>query len=293
MQKYTKKMFDAVFPDDDACLEWLRKKLYPERIDCPSCKKSSLFHRVRGRKVYECDSCGYQLSPMVGTILEKSSTSLRDWFYAVFLMANTRTGVSAKHLERELGVTYKTAWRMFTQIRKMMAQDGQALFGQIEVDETYIGGKRQGKRGRGASGKTIVVGLVERNGKAVTRVVSSVKARELIPIITEHIPVMETTTIFTDELSTYDRLKKMGYEHERVMHSAKQYVNGVAHTNNVEGLWSTIKNGILGANKHVSPQHLQGYLDSYVFRYNHRNKEAPMFSLLLNRIPLRADGTPV
>ena len=177
MLKYTKKMFDQDFPTDDACLDWLRHRRWPERIDCPSCQKASKFHRVRTRKVYECDRCGHQLSPTADTILHKSRTSLRDWFYAVFLMANTRTGISAKQLERELGVTYKTAWRMFTQIRKMMAQGGGPLFGQVEVDETYIGGKRPGKRGRGAAGKTIAAGLVERGGRAIVQITPDVKAK--------------------------------------------------------------------------------------------------------------------
>ena len=121
MKKYSIMAFNEQFPTEDVCLEWLRNRLYPERINCPSCKKANLFHRVRTRKVYECDNCGYQLSPTAGTILHKSPTPLRSWFYAVFLMASTRTGISAKQLERELGVTYKTAWRMFTQIRKLMA----------------------------------------------------------------------------------------------------------------------------------------------------------------------------
>lgn len=283
MEKFTVKQFNEKFSSDDACLEWLKNYLYPNGITCKNCQRITKHHRVASRPSYCCDFCGNHVHPTAGTIYHKSTTSLRSWFYAVFLMANTRMGISAKQLQRELGVTYKTAWRMFTQIRKMMASRGGNLIGQVEVDETYIGGKRPGKRGRGAAGKTIAVGLVERKGQAIVKITPSVRARDLMPILTEHIPPTGTTTVYTDELPSYNRLESMGFTHERVQHSAKQYVHGIAHVNNVEGLWSIVKNGILGANRHVSPKYLQGYLDAYVFRYNHRNDEQSMFETMLRR----------
>src|SRR5258708_5649439 len=164
MQKFTIKQFKAAFPNDDVCLEYIRVKKYPKRIDCEQCGKNALFHKVSGRKVYACDSCGYQISPTAGTIYHKSSTPLTLWFYAIYLMAQTRTGISAKQLERELGVTYKTAWRMFKMIRSRLGESGDMFGGNnndVEVDETYVGGPRRGKRGRGAAGKTPVVGGVE------------------------------------------------------------------------------------------------------------------------------------
>jgi transposase-like protein len=287
MQKYTKAMFDKRFPDDNACLEFLKNARWPNGITCTKCQDITKHYRIRAKKAYGCEFCGTLVSPTADTIFHKSPTPLRDWFYAIFLMANTRMGISAMHLKRELGVTYKTAWRMFTQIRKLTANDAGNLFGQIEVDETYIGGKRPGKRGRGAAGKTIAVGLVERKGNAVVIVTNDVKARTLLPIIREHIPTAEGTTIFTDEMSSYHRLSHLGFNHETVNHAAKEYVNGTAHTNNVEGLWSIVKNGITGANRHVSPQHLQSYLDAYVFRYNHRNGDAPIFGLMMNQVSQR------
>src|SRR3990172_8719052 len=151
MRKYTLKDFETAFPDNDASLEWIRQKRWPERIECPTCHNVNKFHRVRNRKVYECDRCGYQLSPTAGTILHKSSTPLRYWFYALFVMASTRTGISAKQLERELGVTYKTAWRMFTQIRKLMDEGVSPLTGKVEADETYIGGGNAGGKGGGGA----------------------------------------------------------------------------------------------------------------------------------------------
>ena len=292
MKSFTITDFNAKFPDDATALEHIVGLLYPSGITCKTCQAVTKHYRIRTRKVYSCGVCGTQVSPLAGTIIDHSPTPLRSWLHAMFLMASTRTGISAMQLKRELGVTYKTAWRMFSQIRKLMAEGTTPLFGQIEVDETYIGGRRQGKRGRGASGKTIVMGMVERGGKAVTKVVSSVQAKELLPIIREHIPTATGTVIFTDELHSYDRLGRLGYTHETIQHSAKQYVSGTAHVNNVEGLWSIVKNGIVGVNRHVSPQHMQGYLDSYVFRYNHRNDVTPMFNLILEQLPLGRGGAP-
>jgi transposase-like protein len=165
-----------------------------------------------------------------------------------------------------------------------MAQSAEKkLFGEVEADETYVGGKRPGKRGRGAAGKTIVAGLVERGGKAVIQVVPNVKASTLLPIIQENVPQGQGTAIYTDEMPSYNRLTSLGYAHETVQHAAKEYVRGAVHTQTIDALWSNMKRGIDGVNHAVSPHHLQGYLDSYTFRYNHRDDETPMFVTLLNR----------
>ncbi len=284
MQRFTKKQFDQMFPDDDACLEWLKNYIYPDGIYCKTCGEITKHYRVKNRKSYSCATCGHHVHPTARTIYHKSSTSLRDWFYAVFLMANTRMGISAKQLERELGVTYKTAWRMFKKIREMMQDGHLSLSGHIEIDETYIGGKRKGKRGRGAAGKTIAVGMVQRGNKAIVKISPSVKSKDLMPLVKKHIPLSKDTMIFTDELPSYSNLTKIGFSHQAVQHSAKQYVDGNAHVNNVEGLWSIVKNGITGVNRQVSSQHLQSYLDAYVFRYNHRSDDEPMFMTLLGQV---------
>jgi len=174
---------------------------------------------------------------------------------------------------------------MFDKIRKMMSENINPLSGKVEVDETYIGGKRQGKRGRGASGKTVVMGMVEREGKAIAKVVPNVKAKTLLPMIEAKVAKAGKTMVFTDELPSYNAVEKLGYAHEIVQHCAKQYVSGIAHVNTCESLWSTIKRGIDGVNHSVSPLHLQSYLDSYIYRYNHRKDETPMFASLIGRIP--------
>jgi transposase len=155
MQKFTIKDFQAQFPNDDACLEWLKNYRYPNGIHCETCQRVTKHHKVASRRSYSSDYCGHHVHPTADTIYHKSSTKLTTWFYAIYLMASTRCGISAKQIERETGVTYKTAWRMFKQIRSMLDESGgDPLSGKVEVDETYISGKprhgaRKGERGRG------------------------------------------------------------------------------------------------------------------------------------------------
>jgi len=284
MKTYTIKDFEKQFPTDDACLEYLFKLRFPKGIYCDKCGKVTKHYKRTGIKFYSCEFCGRGISPTAGTIFHKSDTPLRSWFHAIFLMSSTKTGISAKQLQRELGVTYKTAWRIFKQIRKLMSENIDSLTGEVEVDETYFGGKRPGKRGRGASGKTVVMGMVERNGNAITKVVPDVKSKTLLPMIEAKVAKEGKTVVFTDELPSYNRIERLGYAHEIVQHAAKQYVRGIAHVNTVEAIWGTIKRGISGVNHSVSPLHLQSYLDSYIYRYNHRRDDCPMFLSLLGRV---------
>ena len=187
-------------------------------IFCETCQKITKHYKVASRRSYSCQDCGHHVHPTADTIYHKSTTPLRLWFYAVYLMASTLCGISAKQLERELGVTYKTAWRMFKQIRSMLAEDDTQLSGTVEVDETYVGGRMKGgKRGRGSENKTIVAGAVERQGKVIARVVPNVQAKTIVPFI--HEKVLPSTLIFTDELPSYNGLKYQGYQHKRVHHA--------------------------------------------------------------------------
>lgn len=282
MRKYTIAQFNKQFPDDDACLEWLRNYLYPKLIECPICKQPRKFHRIKTKKVYGCDYCGHQISPTAGTIFHKSSTSLKLWFYAIFMMSSTRCGISAKQIERETGVTYKTAWRMFKQIRSLLQSSPRPSNGEFEIDETYIGGKRQGKRGRGAEGKTPVFGIARRKGSVMALATDNLKGSTVYPIIKKR--VLQDSQVYTDEFAIYDGLGKQGYHHKRVQHASEVYVLGNAHTNTIEGFWSLLKRGISGVYHAVSEEYLQDYIDEYVFRYNHRQDEKPMFLTVLEKI---------
>lgn len=285
MKKYTLRDMQNEFPDDKACLDWLLNNRYPNGITCQNCGKVTKHHFVESRRSYSCQECGHHVHPTADTIFHKSSTSLTLWFYAIYLMASTRTGISAKQLERELGVTYKTAWRMFTLIRSRLDEGGDAFGsngGNVEVDETYVGGVRKGKRGRGASGKTAVVGAVERGGKVKAQVVSNTQAETVIPFVENTVDT--TATVHTDEYPVYNKLGKRGYDHKRIRHQDGKFVVGNVHTNSIEGFWAQVKNAVSGVHHGVAPEYLQQYVNEYAFRYNHRKDVAPMFRIFLKRV---------
>ena len=282
MRKYTIRDFDRDFPDDDSCLEWLKEYLYPSGIHCLTCEEVTKHHRVRSRPSYSCDRCGHHVHPMAGTIYQDSRTPLKLWFYATYLMAQTRCGISAKQIERELGVTYKTAWRMFNKIRSLLEEDDGPFDGQVEIDQTYIGGRRRGK-GRGyRKDKAAVLGIVERNGKVMATKVDNVQARTLIPHIRRR--VLPSAIVYTDEGREFAGLRRRGFNQRRINHSAEVYVRGDVHTNTIEGFWSLLKRGIAGVYHSVSHKYLQSYLNEYSFRYNHRDDEQPMFQTMLSRV---------
>lgn len=281
MKKYTIKDFQRDFPDDEACLEWLKNYRWPNGIFCKNCGKITSHHLMKTRKSFSCQECGNHVHPTAGTIFHKSRTPLTTWFYTIYLMAQTRGGISAKQIERETGVTYKTAWRMCKLIRSRLNEDVDPFSGEVEVDDSYFGGRRHGKRGRGAEGKTPVVGVAQRKGRLKAVVVPDLKHKTVTPIIRGS--VERGATVYTDELKSYDRLRWMGYRHSRIFHSAKVYVAGNVHTNTIEGFWSLIKRGISGVYHSVSAKYLQHYVNEYAFRYNHRDDQRPMFQTFLRR----------
>lgn len=283
--------FMEQYPDDEACLDYLwRTRFSPDGVhaDCPKCGPGRVFRKyaMSNRNTsWTCTACGHHVHPTAGTIFHKSSTSLHLWFYAMYLMVSTRCGISAKQLERELGVTYKTAWRMFTLIRnELMTQDEEVLRDEVEADETYMGGRRRGtKRGRPQAGshKTPVFGMAERGGHVVALTVENAKASTLMPHMLKRI--LPKSTVYTDEWSAYAQLGRQGYQHERIHHSAGVYVSGNVHTNTIEGFWSLVKRGIGGTHHAVSAKYLQGYLNEYAWRYNRRKDRRSMFDQLVLR----------
>lgn len=277
----TFKDFDEQFPDDAACLEFIFKARYSGHV-C-ECGKSNCFYRRKKRRAFACSFCGAQIYPTADTIFHKSETSLKSWFFAIFLFAKSKNGVAAKELERQLGVTYKTAHRMGHKIRELMAS-GQSMFGgEVEVDETYVGGIRTGKRGRGALGKTAVIGVVERRGGVTAKVMDRVTTANAIKLIRQN--VRTGTTVHTDEFPIYNYVGRLGFKHQVVNHGNKEYVRGRVHTNTIDGFWSQVKRSLDGTHHSVSAKYLQKYVDEYAFRYSHRY-DASMFASLVSRAGL-------
>lgn len=279
-EKFTIKQFNQDYPNDDACLQEIFVSRYGTLKTCPSCKKETKFHKVSNRKCYACQFCGYQIHPLADTIFHKSETSLKNWFFAIYLFASSKNGVSGKELERQLGVTYKCAWRMAKQIRMLFTQTGTKLKNIVEADETYIGGKSHGKRGRGAEGKTPVFGLVERKGKIIAQVVKNTKSYTVIPIIQNN--VQAGSTMMTDEFMVYNPIRKAGCAHQRVNHAIKQYAVGDVHVNTIEGFWSQFKRSVNGTYHAVSPKYLQSYVNEFSYRYSHRKSLTPLFYRMIS-----------
>ena len=284
----TIKRFNQRFPDDAACLEHLMRVRYGDRFPCPKCEREAHYYKVKTRRCYECEHCGHQVYPTAGTPFQRTRTSLKDWFYVMFLFCAARNGVSAKEVQRQIGVTYKTAWRMCREIRKYMGWvDGDTPLGGdgsgspiVEADKTYIGGKdKQGK-----DDKTIVLGMAERQGgEVITRIVRNKRETSVIPHI--KINVKPGSRIATDEGRSFRNLPEEGFKHATVNHSAREYVRGQVHTNTIEGFWANVKRGIEGTYIHVSKKYLQTYLWEFEYRHNLRKTPHVMFDLLLLAFP--------
>ncbi len=284
MKKHTFTINDFFkqFPDDSSCLDHLMQVRHGESMDCPKCGKHGRFSRVKKIPAYQCAWCGHHIHPMAGTPFASSHTPLQKWFYAMYLFTTSRHGVPAKELQRQLGVTYKTAWRMGHEIRKYMGKvDGDSgLSGHVEVDETFIGGKVDVVPGSSRfTNKAVVFGMAERGGSLMTKVVPNARTKTLIPIIEGN--VAKGSMISSDEYRAYRNLRKAGYTHGACKHNIRQWVNGIHHTNTLEGFWSRLKNSIKGTHVHVSKKHLAKYLGEFEYRYNMRSTPSRMFDQLL------------
>ncbi|QLC25955.1 IS1595 family transposase [Parasphingopyxis algicola] len=291
--EFSVREFFQRFPDDDACLAHIMDVRYGgTRFDCPSCGTvGATFHKLEKRPAYSCSACGHHVYPCAGTVLHRTRTPLVSWFYAIYLFCTTRHGVSGKELQRQLGVTYKTAWRMGQQIRQLTEQADVAalLSGHVELDEAYVGGKRSGgKRGRGAPGKTIVMGLVERGGSMKAKVIPNVKKDTLRKVTLEN--VEPGSVVSTDELYSYNLLTKDGYRHGVVKHGKREYAyydyqtGENHHVNSVEGFWRLFKASVRSTHVHISEKYMSRYLSEFTFRANHRDRANGMFDLLVGAL---------
>lgn len=289
--KYTVKDLQSDFPDDDACLTWLVEYLYPEGIKCTQCDEVTKHYRVRGRKDFACCKCGRHVSPLARTIFRKSRTPLTLWFHAIYLMSTNKAGTSAKQIERELGVTYKTAWRMMHQIRNMMDAPDGLVAGEVEIDETYVHAntfKRSSARRRyGYDARRkgeVVFGIVQRGGAVKVWHIPQASVRTTLPLIRKH--VRAGTLIHTDGWQAYKKLPIWGYEHKTTEHGKSQWVDAddpTNYTQNIENFWSHLKRGIKGVYRNIGKKYVQAYANEYAWRYSNR-KRASMFWALMCRI---------
>lgn len=290
--------FMREFPDDAACLEHLWRTRCSQdgtHAECPKCEQTRVFKKYatkQGRQSWTCTGCGHHVHPTAGTIFEKSSTSLHLWYYAMYLMTSTRCGISAKQLEREIGVSYKTAWRMLNKIRtELMTQaDAEPLSGDVEVDESAGGGKtRAGDSRRGRqyviskmTRRPTIFAAVERGGRVRATVLKSRGTIDVEGALFEY--VLPSSMIFTDEWKGYThRVGSRYIAHRRIKHEDRVYVSGNVHTQTVEGFFGNLKNGIRGTYHSVSSKWLPSYLNEYAFRYNERSNTRAMFLTLLDR----------
>jgi transposase-like protein len=285
MKKLTVQDFFGRFPNEDACLEHVMVLRYGIKRDClnAKCGKPTEYYRLTNRPAYSCRFCGHHIYPCAGTPFERTRTNLQSWFYAIYLFTTTRHGVPAMELRRQLGVTYKTAWRMGHEIRKYMGiVDGDdGLSGHVEIDETYVGGKeRLMGRPTGLSNKVAVFGMLERGGDVMTKVVSNVRSATLMPIIEAN--VAKGSEVSTDEFNGYRTLTERGYIHGTVNHSREQWKSGNTYTNTIEGFWSPFKCSMKGTHRSISRKHMQKYLVEFEFRFNLRNRpHVSMFDRLI------------
>jgi transposase-like protein len=281
--------FQERYSTDAACLEAIVTLRFPDGIYCNSCADFTPHFKLKKRKAYQCGKCLHQFYPLAGTIFQKSRTPLRLWFFALFIITTTRSGVSAKALQRMIKVTYKTAWSMFMKIRRIMSEELGFLKGVVEVDETWIGGKDWYKGKKWWSDyrptkKQIVFGMVERKGRVKTLIIPDVYAITLLKHIKVNID--PAASIMSDSHFGYHSLSKLGYTHNMVNHT-NEYVsrkNPDVHTQTIEGFWGQMKRGITGVYRHVSKKYLQNYCDEYAFRYNYRNYAYSSFDYLFNLI---------
>jgi transposase-like protein len=280
-QRYGITSLAKDFPNDDACLDFLFDAQHSR-----SCSCGGSYRRIVGRKQYQCSKCRFQIAPTAGTIFHKSDTPLTLWFKAILAFSNAKSGVSAKYMERELEVTYKTAWRMLTMIRKALGQKGDKLKGDVETDAAYFGGKKSGGKNnstlsQAVAAKSVVMAVIQRKGDMRAEVVPNMGTWTTKDFIEKH--VEKGSRLITDGSKNYERVA-VGYDRHSVDHHKGEYVRGDVYVNNVESFWGHVKRSMKGTHKVVSKKHLQEYLDGFVFHYNNRYSDKERFGVLLGTL---------
>jgi transposase-like protein len=295
MSEEPKTLQEAIiyFADPDNCLKYVVVRRWPKGVTCPTCGSADLYF-IPTRRLWQCKSAHpkRQFSVKLGTIFEDSPLGLDKWLTAMWLIANCKNGISSYEIARDLHVTQKSAWFMLHRIRKaMQSETFIRCAGEVEVDETFIGGKARNMHvaqrqrritGSGPKDKTAVMGILERGGQVRTTVVNDRKKKTLQAEVKKHIEA--GAALYSDDLKSYEGLAGE-YAHKVIDHAVK-YVDGAVHTNTLENFWSLLKRGLHGTYVSVEPFHLFRYLDEQTFRYNNRKEldDAGRFSLAVSQV---------
>lgn len=257
------------FPSEEVATRFFVEKRWGKKPVCPYCAHDTIYD-VAGSQPYKCAKCRRKFTAKTGTIMEGSKIAIQKWLLVMYIMGTSRKGISSIQLAKQIGVTQKTAWYMAQRIREACDNAGK-LGGVVEADETFVGGKetnrhakKKTRKGRGAVGKAVVVGLRERGGSMIGRVVGGTDKWTLQGMIRDN--VREGSMVYTDDHNSYHGIEKKGYGHKVVKHSEKEYAVGDVNTNSIESSWALLKRGIYGTFHHVSPKHLQRYVNEFAFR---------------------------
>lgn len=256
------------FATEQICRDYLEKARWGDTLTCPRCGSYKAYKFSDG-KLFKCGDCRRQFTVRVGTIFEDSKLPLQKWFLAVYLATSLKKGISSVQLSKYLGITQKSAWFMLHRIRYAIETgNGNLLSGEVEIDETYVGGKSANRAYEAVKPKQVVFGMVERGGNVKIKHVKSSGARVLLPTIKDN--VKQGSVVYSDQWQAYKTLDRRGYQHDVVNHGEQQYVVGRIYTQNIENVWSQLKRSVYGVYHQISPKHLQKYCSEVEYRYNTR-----------------------